>query len=120
METNSENRINTNHNTQILDNIVSLSANVSFFKDKCSYIRSLLDEGTYKIDAVLNIINGLKVKEQNIVASGGDQAVLQQMSAEQIDSLLEMLRTPAFQSLARQLLTKWVNPTPAPENVNKS
>ena len=31
------------------------------------------------------------------------------MNEEQIDNLLEMLKTPSFQKLARKLLTQWVN-----------
>jgi len=68
-----------------------------------------MDEGTYKLDAVLNVINGLKTKEQDMKNSGQEGPIIQQMNEEQINSFLEMLKTPAFQSLARQMLTKWVS-----------
>jgi organic radical activating enzyme len=68
----------------------------------------MIDEGTYKLDAILNIVNNLKTREQNIIATGASPAVIQQLNAEQVDSLLEMLKSPAFQNIARQVLLKWV------------
>ena len=69
----------------------------------------LLDEGTTKLDSVLKIIAGVKTKEQEIMAAGGEHAILQEINEEQINNLLEMLKTPAFQKLARQLLMRWMN-----------
>ena len=53
---------------------------------------------------LVNIINNLKNQEKNIVSSVGDPVVIKQMSEEQIDGLLEMLKTPAFQSIAKQAM----------------
>lgn len=92
-----------------LDNLESMSQEINNVRGMCGRLRTLLDEGTYKLDAVLKIINGVKTKEQEIIATGGDPTVLQQMNEEQIDNLLEMLKTPAFQRIARQLLTQWIN-----------
>lgn len=104
-------RQNNNH---ILEGVSVMSNDIGKMKETCGKIRHLLDEGTYKIDAMLNILNNLKAKEESIVASGGDQAVVQQLNEEQVDSILEMLKTPAFQNLARQLLKKWAQAGPPP------
>jgi len=93
----------------ILEDLESLSKEIEFVHKGCNNLRGLLDEGTYKLDAILNIINSVKTKEQEIITSRGDPAVLQQMNEEQIDNLLEMLKTPSFQKLARQLLSQWIN-----------
>lgn len=94
--------------TGTLDQITILTDQISQVKGKCENYRQLMDEGTYKLNAVLNIIDGLKVREQNIMTTGMNPSVIQQMNEEQIDSLLELLKSPAFQSLARQILIKWV------------
>ena len=93
----------------LLENINVMSNEINNIKNTCSYFRTLLDEGTYKLDSALNIISNIKTKEAEIVNSGGDEVVLQQMSEEQIDNLLEMLKSPAFQKIARQLLVKWID-----------
>lgn len=93
--------------SKVLESITTMSGEVVRAREMCERLRKLLDEGAYKLDAVLNIIHGMKSREQNIVNAGGDLAVMQQMNEEQIDSLLEMLKSPAFQSLARQMLVKW-------------
>jgi organic radical activating enzyme len=93
----------------ILEDLESLSKEIEFVHNSCNYLRRLLDEGTYKLDSILNIVNSVKTKEQEILTSGGDPVVLQQMNQEQIDNLLEMLKTPSFQKLARQLLSQWIN-----------
>jgi organic radical activating enzyme len=93
----------------ILEDLEMLSKEIQFVYNSCNHLRRLLDEGTYKLDSILNIVNSVKTKEQEILTSGGDPVVLQQMNEEQIDNLLEMLKTPSFQKLARKLLTQWVN-----------
>ena len=100
--------------TRVLDQLATVSTDVNRLKDKCIRVRQLLDEGTYKIDSLINIVNGLKTTEESVATAGGDQAVLQQMTEEQINSFLEMLKTPAFQNLARQLLIKLASVSPAP------
>lgn len=99
--------------THVLDQINGMSADVSLLREKCVKFRNLLDEGTYKIDSLTKIVSNLKAAEVNNSAAGGDQAVLQQMNEEQINSFLEMLKTPAFQNLARQLLLKLASAGPA-------
>jgi len=94
---------------QLLENIAAISGQVSGLKEKCSTLGSLLEDGTRKIDAVLNIVSGLKAQERAILSAGGEQAAAQQMSKEQIDSILEILKSPAFHSLLRQLLMKWAS-----------
>lgn len=98
----------------ILSNINSISSNLHVLREKCLSMRKLMDEGTYKLDSAVKIINNLKVQESNIMSAAGDPAAVKQLSEEQIDDLLEMLKTPAFQSLARQVLYKWVNPGATP------
>lgn len=87
-----------------------MSAEVNKLKERCTYYRTLLDEGAYKLDAVLKIIRNVRAKEVEIKNAGGDEAVLQQMDEEQIDHFLEMLKSPAFQNVARQLLVRFVSP----------
>lgn len=94
--------------SRVLENITGLSNGADKLKQQCASIHSLLNEGTYKIEAVLNIIDNLKTKEKTLLNSEGDETVVQQITEEQIDSFLEILRTPAFQSLIKQFLTKWV------------
>lgn len=94
--------------TGVLENINAMSAEVDKLKSRCEQFRGLLDEGTYKMDAALNVVNGLKTREQAILTSGEDSAAVQQINAEQIDSFLELLKSPAFQSIARQFLSKYV------------
>ncbi len=93
--------------TGTLDQITMMTDQINQVKGKCENYRQLMDEGTYKLNAVLNIVDSLKVREQNIMTTGMDPSVIQQMNEEQIDSLLELLKSPAFQSLARQILIKW-------------
>ena len=93
---------------QLLENMTTMSEQINQLRERCVGWRKLMDEGTYKLDAVLNVVNGLKTKEQEIKTSQKEEPVLKQMSEEQINSFLEMLKAPAFQSLARQMLTKWV------------
>lgn len=92
----------------ILESLATTSNEINNLKNMCSNFRALLDEGTYKLDAVLNIINSIKAREQEIMVAGENKAALQQINEEQIENLLEMLKTPAFQKIARQLLTKLV------------
>lgn len=92
-----------------VEDLEVISKEIEYVYDTCGRLRRLLDEGTYKLDSILTIINNVKTKEQEIVASGGDPVILQQMNEEQIDNLLEMFKTPTFQKLARQLLTQWIN-----------
>jgi len=93
----------------IVEDLESLSQEIEFVHNSCNYLRRLLDEGTYKLDSILNLINSVKTKEQEIMTSGGDPAIFQQMNEGQIDNILEMLKTPSFQKLARQLLKQWTN-----------
>jgi len=93
----------------ILENLDSISNEIKHVHHTCSNLRKILDEGTYKLDSIIKIINNVKTKEEEIKTSGGDPAVLQQINEEQIDNLLEMLKTPAFQKIARQLLSQYVN-----------
>lgn len=102
-------------NAQLLEELVGISGEVETIKERCYKVRKLMDEGTYKLNAILNIVENMKSREQTIMASSEDQAVLQQITEEQVDSLLEMLKSPAFQSLARQLLTKWIVQGPGKE-----
>ncbi|MGI6588651.1 MAG: hypothetical protein ACOX2N_07790 [Peptococcia bacterium] len=95
--------------TFILENLELISQEINNVHSMCARLRILLDEGTSKLDSVLNIVKGVKTKEEEIMTAGGEQAVLQQLNEEQIDNLLEMLKTPTFQKLARQLLTRWIN-----------
>lgn len=107
-----------NGDTRILESITTMSGEVIQARELCQKLQKLMDEGAYKLDAVRNIINSMKTREQNILNTGGEQAVIQQMNEEQINSFLEMLKSPTFQSLARQLLVKW---TAAPQTqVEKS
>ena len=92
---------------QVCDEIAAMNEEMNRFKERCVGWRKMLDEGSYKLDAVVNIVNGLKTKEQEIKTSSKKGPVIQQISEEQINGFLEMLKTPAFQSLARQMLTKW-------------
>ena len=101
-------------NSKILDSINTVSNDVLSFREKCLNLRHLMDEGSYKLDATLNIINNLKNQEKNIVSSVGDPVAIKQMSEEQIDGLLEMLKTPAFQSIAKQAMVKWLNQPTSP------
>ena len=95
-------------NNQVLENMSSMSDEINRLRERFVGWRKMMDEGTYKLDAALNVVNGLKMKEQEIKTSGKEGPILQQMNEEQINSFLEMLKTPAFQSLSRQMLTKWV------------
>lgn len=95
--------------TGTLDQITMMTDQINQVKGKCENYRQLMDEGTYKLNAVLNIVDSLKVREQNIMTTGMNPSVIQQMNEEQIDSLLELLKSPAFQSLARQILIKWID-----------
>ncbi|MDD4047485.1 MAG: hypothetical protein PHI90_01420 [Clostridia bacterium] len=92
----------------ILESVNNMSNEIKNTKEMCIYLRNLLENGTYKLDALLNIIGGIKSKEQEILASGGDQSFVEQINEEQIDSFLEMLKSPAFQKIARQMLTKFI------------
>lgn len=87
-----------------------MSSEVNSLKEKCIFLRTLLDEGSYKLDSVLKIIGNVREKEVEIQNSGGDEAFVQRMSQEQVDDFLEMLKSPAFQKVARQLLVKFINP----------
>lgn len=93
----------------VLENLAGMSNEVDNLKNTCSYFRTLLDEGTYKLNSALKVIDNIKIREQGIMVSGGESAVLQQMNEEQIDNLLELLKSPAFQQLARQLLLRWLH-----------
>lgn len=107
---------NNSNSTVILENINTMSNEMENMKKTCEKLRKYLDEGAYKIDSVLNVINNVKNKEQNIMAAGVGTDEMKQMNEEQVDNLLEMLKTPAFQSVAKQLLTKWVNMGKADNN----
>lgn len=87
-----------------------MSSEVNNLKEKCTYFRTLLDEGSYKLDSVLKIIDNIRAKEVEIQDAGGNEAVVQQMNQEQVDNFLEMLKSPAFQNVARQLLVKIISP----------
>ncbi|PKM86200.1 MAG: hypothetical protein CVU87_12890 [Firmicutes bacterium HGW-Firmicutes-12] len=106
MNNSTANKYNTAE-SKVLDSINVMSTKASEIRDKCNTFRSLLDEGSYKIDAILNVVDKLKTKEQTILEAGGDQAAIQQITEEQIDSFLEMLKTPTFQNLIKQMLHKW-------------
>jgi len=86
-----------------------MSDDINKIRERFISWRKMMDEGTYKLDAALNVVNGLKKREQDIKTSEKEGPVLQQMNEEQINSFLEMLKTPAFQNLARQMLSKWVS-----------
>lgn len=96
----------------VLEELANISGEVDSMKGRCMKARRLMDEGTYKLEAVLNIVTNLKSREHDIMAASEDQALLQQITEEQVDSLLEMLKSPAFQSLAKQFLSKWINQAP--------
>jgi precorrin-6B methylase 2 len=106
MKNASTNTFNTSE-SKVLDSINVMSTKASEVREKCNTFRSLLDEGSYKIDAILNIVDKLKTQEMDIVQAGGDATVKQQITEEQIDSFLEMLKTPTFQHLIKQMLHKW-------------
>ncbi len=87
----------------------TMGEDIGRLRENCGRVRKLMDEGTYKIDSILKVLGNLKTMEKNIAESGDGQVVLQQLSEEQIDSLLEMLKTPAFQNIARQALMRIVS-----------
>jgi hypothetical protein len=93
----------------ILEDVNTMAYNIDNMKEMCGKIRRFLDEGTYKIDSLLNIISGVKAREHEIMAAGGDQTFLHQMNEQQIDSFLEMLKSPPFQKIARQMIVKFIN-----------
>ncbi len=97
-----------NGNSKVMAEVLALTSELSQVKDVSNYLSNLIDEGIYKLDALLNIVSSLKVREQNILSTGGSAAAIQQLNEEQIDSLLEMLKSPAFQNIARQVLLKWM------------
>ncbi len=93
--------------SRILAEINNLSMEISNLREKCLRIRQLMDEGTYKLNSTQNVLTKLKTKEQNIVNSAANQGTVRQMSEEQIDDMLEILKSPAFQNLAKQMMMKW-------------
>ena len=54
----------------ILEDLEMLSKEIQFVYNSCNHLRRLLDEGTYKLDSILNIVNSVKTKEQEILTSG--------------------------------------------------
>lgn len=97
----------------VMEEIASISGQVNSMKTKCQKLRSLLDEGTYKLEAVLNIVDNMKNREHTIMTASDNQEAASQITEEQVDSMLEMLKSPAFQSLAKQVITGWVNKSSA-------
>lgn len=97
------------NSAHVMEDISSMSSDINKMKEKCENLRKLMDEGTYKLDALLNVINNLKKRESSMAASINDEAAMKQLSEEQVDSMLDMLKTPAFQSVARKLLVKWTS-----------
>lgn len=98
-----------NNGASVLEEIVNISGEVNSMKSRCQKVRTLLDEGTYKLEAVLNIVNNMKSREESIMTASESQESVQQITEEQVESMLEMLKSPAFQSLAKQVITGWVN-----------
>lgn len=100
---------NQEKSVKVMEDIFSMTTEIKTMKEKCENLRKLMDEGTYKLDAMLNVINNLKIRESNIAVSMHDEAAMKELTEDQIDSMLEMLKTPAFQSVARKLLLKWID-----------
>lgn len=96
-------------NASLLENLNGMSHEMLDIKQKCEKWRKYLDEGAYKLDAVLNIIDGMKNREQSFMAAGAGPEAMHHMNEEQVDNILEMMKSPAFQSVAKQILTKWAN-----------
>lgn len=94
--------------TRVLDSIDTMSRQANKAKEELARLHSFFNDSSYKIDAILNVVNSLKTKEQHIAVSGEDPALIQQISEEQLDSFLEMLKTPTFQSLIKQFLHKYI------------
>lgn len=97
-----------NGTSKIMEEVTTLTSQLNQARDLCGYLSNIINEGTYKLDAVLNIVSNLKTREQNIIATGASPNVIKQLNAEQVDSLLEMLKSPAFQNIARQFLLKFM------------
>lgn len=91
---------------EVMD-INKLSTEIKSLREKCLKMRELMDEGTHKLNSTVNVLEKLKSQEQNMVNSVDGPGEVRPMNEEQINSMLEMLKTPAFQNLARQMLLKW-------------
>ena len=92
-----------------VEEIDLMSAEVNRLKEKCTYFRTLLDEGAYKLDSVIKIIDNVRAQEVEIRNAGADEAVLQHMDQEQIDQFLEMLKALLFR-IAPSVVVKLVSP----------
>lgn len=91
-------------NLHIMEQLNGLNNNLYNIRNKCEELRYKLDSAYNKLDSVSNLIQGMRNKEQEIVTAGGEEAVVNKMNEEQIDSILEMMKTPAFHNIARQVL----------------
>lgn len=94
--------------SKMMAGIDSLNSEIVSLREKCLKVRHLMDEGTHKLNSSLNVLNKLKSQEQNIINSADNPVAVKQMSEEQIDGLLEMLKTPAFQNLLKQMMLKYL------------
>ena len=53
-----------------VEEIDLMSAEVNRLKEKCTYFRTLLDEGAYKLDSVIKIIDNVRAQEVEIRNEG--------------------------------------------------
>ena len=92
-----------------MEQIYVLAAQAVELRDKCMNIRKLLDEGTSKLDSSLVVVNNLKKQEENFISTAEEPQKVKLLSEEQIDGILDMIKTPAFQNIAKQMLLKWLD-----------
>lgn len=62
------------------------------------------DEVIYKIESFQQILNILKANEERKTSGKEVQVTMEKTSRDSIDDFLELLQTPAFQNVLRQLL----------------
>lgn len=92
---------------QLVSQLTVVENNVVKVRGHVDTARSLFDEVLYKIESFIQIMEIVSNNEERRI--NGKQAQLssvQKESKDTVDEIIELLQTPAFQSVLRQVLVK--------------
>ena len=88
----------------VINSLSTAEAGLSNIRDKVDTAKVFIDDIIYKFESILQIIEVVRSNEERRAAGAQITMAAQKTNKDSIDEILELLQTPAMQSIIRQVL----------------
>lgn len=93
-----------NVSERLISNLNTAETGLNSFRVQVDAAKELLDDIIFKLDSFMQILEIIRSNEDRRLSGPRVQAAYQKTAKDAVDELLELLQTPAMQSVLRQLL----------------